>query len=389
MLHSRLRVLVISSSLCVAGAPALLAAQGSTPRSYTVKRGDTLWDIAQALLGDAYQWPEIYRLNTGTIENPHWIYPGQELRLPGAGAGDAATAPASRASTPASAPASAPVPMAVAAPTATARAQGTSRAAGVTGSTVFWPRASTPGGPSRDALILRARATAVRAGEYLASPYMWSVGGPKDAGRVGLTAETQGIDFTIENRPLQLREPIFVRLPRDARGQPGEQLLVFRLGAVVNGQGQVVIPTGIVRLISAPRDGMAQGTVMQQFEDVYTGQGVTILDTLNMPHGVFPHVVDAGPTTRVSWRYNDPVLPTTGHYLILAATAKEGLQPGDQLSLRGEHHAERTGSLRGEEEVAVAQVTRVTLWGASAIILSQQQVGIVDGMRATVTAKMP
>lgn len=48
-----------------------------------VKKGDTLWGIAQRLLGDGTRWREIYDLNKDQIKNPDLIYPGQVFKLPG------------------------------------------------------------------------------------------------------------------------------------------------------------------------------------------------------------------------------------------------------------------------------------------------------------------
>jgi len=52
---------------------------------HQVQKGDTLWGLCNGYFQNPWLWPKIWSYNP-QIQNPHWIYPGDQLRLrPGGG----------------------------------------------------------------------------------------------------------------------------------------------------------------------------------------------------------------------------------------------------------------------------------------------------------------
>src|SRR6476660_6824000 len=91
------RIIGLAACLTVGGAISTAGAQdqrkpaptftNATPLApdeveHKVKKGDTLWDIAKEYLKDPFKWPEVFKRNTDIVENPHWIYPGESIRIP-------------------------------------------------------------------------------------------------------------------------------------------------------------------------------------------------------------------------------------------------------------------------------------------------------------------
>lgn len=56
-----------------------ISGTSGTADSYSVVRGDNLWDISgkDSIYGNSYQWPLIYKANRNKIKDADLIYPGQ------------------------------------------------------------------------------------------------------------------------------------------------------------------------------------------------------------------------------------------------------------------------------------------------------------------------
>jgi len=61
--------------------PSLSFAADQQMKEHKVVKGDTLWDLSGKELKDPFLWPKIWEVNKW-IADPHWIYPGQIIKIP-------------------------------------------------------------------------------------------------------------------------------------------------------------------------------------------------------------------------------------------------------------------------------------------------------------------
>jgi LysM repeat protein len=359
----------------VAVQPHMAAAQQPTnppapaaPAEHTVKRGDTLWDLAKTYLGDSFLWPEIYRLNTDQIQDPHWIYPGEVLKLPGATATVAAVEPppAAAAAQPAVPPALRPVaPAAAPAPTAVAQTPASD---------------TTPG----------AMRSVVRSGEYAAAPWVDQKGGPASSGFIMQAVDVPGIASADQSRMNLYERVLLSPPPGDAAGEH-QLYLAYRLGPLIEDFGQIVIPTGVLEVTRPTQPGeAATARVLKMFGEVLQGQRIMPFDT---SASIVRHAavsVSNGRAGKVRWIYDEPVLPSLTDYLVVDIPRGDA-NPGDQIELFKPRQPPTDGRELAipELHIAWAQVLRVTPYGATAIITAQEEPKIEEGTAARVAAKIP
>jgi hypothetical protein len=372
--------------------PGAARAQDASPdtaseeHTHVVRPGDTLWDLARLYLTDPFLWPEIYRLNTAVVEDPHWIFPGETLLLPGGSAPTAAFTPLPvTTGAPASAPTTAESPEL--GPTEEELPMPVS-----TGPTVFSnsPTRRGDGKGGHRELLGREPSTVVRAGEFYAAPFAERSGGPRHSGRILETSEIPGVRTTTPRSRLQILEKIYIKAPNGERGNAGDRYMSYTLGPEVAGVGQIVIPTGIVEVERPGENEATTARIVRQFDEIKLGQGLIPLETFSFPVDVRPTPVEeGGAQAKVVWIRNKPVLPSLQQYIVLDTKGENEVRMGDRLTLVRPVTRSSRGDRLPEQVIAEAQVVKVTAYGATAMIVGQVQPAIRTGTPARVTAKMP
>ena len=192
---------------------------------------------------------------------------------------------------------------------------------------------------------------------------------------------------------MQLYDKVFVAPPVGAVAPERELYLSYRLGPLIEDFGQIVIPTGVIEVTRPRANGEAAiGRVVKMFGEVLQDQRLIALDSSaaivrGAPIAVIERTRRQGPLD----------LQHSRCCRACRTISSSDIPQGDVESRRSDRavpaapaSGRRTRRSRLPEMfIARAQVLRVTPYGATAIITSQEQPKIEEGTAARVAAKIP
>jgi hypothetical protein len=394
--------------------PGLALAQAAAPQTHTVREGDTLWDLAKQYRGDPFLWPDIYRLNTSVVEDPHWIYPGEVLNLAG---GDSVAAvpaadtpePAPVASTPAD---SAPADSATSVPAvAEAPVSDTVVAEAPPADTAEYARQQTLAqltavsanqqgeeqglfGPKRSKLLeesIRAYKhqpyRALRRSEFYSSGFL-TENQELPFGKVLGPVVPQQIRASSVNANAMPYVVIAIEAPRNATYQIGDTLLLVQLGGELGSHGDMVIPTGLARVTDTVQ-GRYVASVVAAYGPIRLGQRVLPAEKFT-PSGESHAVpVTEGVHATFLGGPGRQELKAPQMVVFLDKGRQDGVAPGDLFEIRRRPARLPDGRQLISDVMATLQVVHVREHTATARLLNILSPDIQPGADARQVAKLP
>jgi len=384
--------------LAVVLAPGLALAQAAAPQTHTVREGDTLWDLARQYRGDPFLWPDIYRMNTSVVEDPHWIYPGEVLRLAGADTVPSVPVvdtpePPAQVATAAGLDSTSGADTAVADRTAEAPQQTLAQLTAVS--------ATDPGtddqglfGPRRSRMLEETLKA------YTEQPYRPLR--PSEFYSSGFLTENQRLPFGKVLGPVipeQIRSAsaqatalplttIAIEAPRGGSYQIGDTLLVLQLGPEIHAYGDVVVPTGLARVVDTVQ-GRFVAELVATYGPVRHGQRVLPAEKF-APAGTAHAVpVDDGVQAKFIGGTGRQDLKAPQMVVFLDKGRRDGVAPGDLFEIRRRPERLADGRQLVNDVMATVQVVHVREHTATGRILNVLSPDIPPGTEARQIARLP
>lgn len=384
---------------------AVAAFQAQLPTSHTVSRGETLWSIAQMYFNDPLLWPEIYRLNTNVVEDPHWIYPGEVLNLAALvmiaqGPDTVFTVPqdtSAAADTVRAAPGdtiAAIIPLdtmpmdTIPADTAQLIVEAPPPAIIETYETMF-DRRRTNRQVVQD--VLRAYSNQpyrpLRAGEFYAAGFL-SESERLPWGKVLGSTATPAIHRLSERTSATTFEEIAIRPPRNASYHVGDSLLLARIDRVLEtGRwGEVVVPVGIAR-VTAVEDQQVLARVAAQYGRIHDGQLAMPLEPFRDPGQVRPTPVEQGLTGKLLEPRDPHPIAGAQQYFFIDKGRSEGVALGDVFEIY--KPAQGFVGAASEEVRGVLMIVHTREHSATGLLLQIIHPGLNKGLPVRLIKKMP
>ncbi len=367
--------------------------QGPLPATHTVARGETLWSIAQLYFNDPLLWPEIFRLNTALIEDPHWIYPGEVLNL--AGPLGVAQAPTDTTGvsvrvTPGGDTVRARNPgdtVSVAALDTSLRdttlLEAPPPATEESYRTIFdRPRSRTV--EVQD--VLRAYANQpyrpLRRGEFYAAGFL-TEGEHFPWGRVIGTIKKPAIPRLTERSTAYRFEQVVLEPPPKVAYHAGDSVLIVRVDRPQPDWGEVVVPVGVARVTEVARKQLL-AEVLLQFGRIHEGQLVLPLEPFKDPGELRPTPVVQGLRAHVIDQRDLHTLTISQQVIFLDRGRADGVVLGDVFQI----YTGQPGT-RSEEMRAVVEIVHTREHSSSGLVLALDNPKIVPGLPARLVRKMP
>ena len=369
-------------------------ARDATTQSHTVREGDTLWDLARHYKGDPFLWPDIYRLNTSVVEDPHWIYPGEVLQLSGTAA--VAAVPAEDTPPPPAADSASVVDQATESPEVGTEADPTPPAS--LASLTDAPPASdqpaplfgpTPGQSMQE--MMRAYTEQpyrpLRRSEFHSSGFL-SERQKLPYGKVHGSVTPPQIQATPVNSNALPYTLVSVSAPKGATYQVGDSLLSVVVGREVRGYGNVIQPSGILQVVDTA-NGQYVASVVAVYGTIRGGQSVLPLEQFGEPGNARAVPVSDGVRATLLGGTGRQDLKAPQMVVFLDKGRQAGVAPGDLFEIRRRPERLDDGTVRVDDVMATLQVVHVRDHTATARVLNVISPDIPTGTEARQVAKLP